>query len=1006
MADPKISQTNSTSLHQPSRSSYDSSSSYDPEGSTGGSSCEEPSNDDCDNSSLSELEEACSALQLDASYGSSTESLDGLADSHLHHHNQTLAESTEASTDSTTTPTTQSNSRALIDMRPLNAILLRDHLASAHNAESLMVATCDHKLLPCYSQAQDLMVPTLSPQEQAQFSPQEQIQELAQLLPQEQAQFSPPCSPCPALGSTSQAPPDIDGLVLTPSASNGTQSHTMATLPARTIKKFVQNYEDMPAAIRAFIRWFLSHEGRRFYVMNPIMANYIEGTTKYDRLTAIDHHQHDLTRRLCSTSMFSLTICMASSEHQHWIHASNSLCSFLASEYAFTAPPDSSIIDTDAIAFRTMNHQLDMEKAEIDYDSEGDFFNTFCDFNDDPDMPELDSGSDKDEIPEMEDLSLRTRAPDYSTRHNYRRCSTSSESSDDPYAIFDTTIVDGVEYNLEGESHNGTRTSVSYVGSADATRKLSKDRKMRDAIHSRQSSLRSLLTTTLTQWLRAPTVVIAQSDSIAACVNNWITNFSAHTALANRAAVMAFRMVNYRFANDRSAHTAVIKARNLQLLRTRRAVNQDLLERKAPNLLFIPSIMTLLQDSAPFCLLKRRRLQQHRSYLRSLMLEWMAQVADVSLRTAIIVGLLYEQYNAYLADLLQAWRLHLPYYPNHVMFIEFRCQQLRRALHSCHNAYLSSLLQIWLQRAQTLPAISQLNLANSGSPCNDVPLRGHHDTDDDDTSFSLREITHTLLQLSQTNREFLAHASFIDWGDSAADAPCSKWKQICSIWDSASNTCLINPNLIRSHWKWASRAKRLVTGVGGKQTECYGIVIVPIMSTFAGEILYVCSTVVDFHPIIDFMYGLDFQESHRAIFDPANYRVYLGALKETIRLDKLRKVRARLNAEPIGMVSICGGCDPPLGMALMMGFKVCFYLSIEKYEHTRSVAKGIYPQIIHVEPHDLMEIDIARLSQRIIDLKVSKVALTSGCPLHSLVSIERVSSWFQSPSRATGNAHC
>ena len=41
MADPEISQTNSTSLQQPSRSSYDSSSSYDPEGSTGGSSCEE-----------------------------------------------------------------------------------------------------------------------------------------------------------------------------------------------------------------------------------------------------------------------------------------------------------------------------------------------------------------------------------------------------------------------------------------------------------------------------------------------------------------------------------------------------------------------------------------------------------------------------------------------------------------------------------------------------------------------------------------------------------------------------------------------------------------------------------------------------------------------------------------------------------------------------------------------------------------------------------------------------
>ena len=111
-------------------------------------------------------------------------------------------------------------------------------------------------------------------------------------------------------------------------------------------------------------------------------------------------------------------------------------------------------------------------------------------------------------------------------------------------------------------------------------------------------------------------------------------------------------------------------------------------------LLFVPSFMTLLRDSAPFCLLNRKRLQQHRNYLRSLMLEWMAHVTYVSLRTAIIVGLLYEQYNVCLTGLLQAWRLHVPYYPNHAMFIEFRCLQLRRALHTCHNAYLSALLQI------------------------------------------------------------------------------------------------------------------------------------------------------------------------------------------------------------------------------------------------------------------------------------------------------------------------
>ena len=147
-------------------------------------------------------------------------------------------------------------------MRPLNAIILRDHLASASDTDSLMVAMCD-------------AAPRFYPLS------------------------------------------DNGGLVRASTASNGTRPHTMAPCPASTIKKLALNYEDMPAAIRAFTRWLLSHEGRQFYMTNPTLANYIEGITKYDMLTAIDHHQHDLTRSLCSTSMFSLTICITSSEHQH-----------------------------------------------------------------------------------------------------------------------------------------------------------------------------------------------------------------------------------------------------------------------------------------------------------------------------------------------------------------------------------------------------------------------------------------------------------------------------------------------------------------------------------------------------------------------------------------------------------------------------------------------------------------------------------------------------------------
>ena len=57
---------------------------------------------------------------------------------------------------------------------------------------------------------------------------------------------------------------------------------------------------------------------------------------------------------------------------------------------------------------------------------EGAFFNSFCDFNDDPDIPELESGSDSDEMPEMEDLSLRTKVLDYrggGEKRPFLRCS-------------------------------------------------------------------------------------------------------------------------------------------------------------------------------------------------------------------------------------------------------------------------------------------------------------------------------------------------------------------------------------------------------------------------------------------------------------------------------------------------------------------------------------------------------------------------------------------------------
>ena len=65
--------------------------------------------------------------------------------------------------------------------------------------------------------------------------------------------------------------------------------------------------------------------------------------------------------------------------------------------------------------------------------------------------------------------------------------------------------------------------------------------------------------------------------------------------------------------------------------------------------------------------------------------------------------------------------------------------------------------------------------------------------------------SHSLLTASNSNREFLAHAVFLDDSSSPTEPPCSSVLQVCALWDSGSNTCLITPNNVKPHWHWVSR---------------------------------------------------------------------------------------------------------------------------------------------------------------------------------------------------------
>ena len=242
-------------------------------------------------------------------------------------------------------------------------------------------------------------------------------------------------------------------------------------------------------------------------------------------------------------------------------------------------------------------------------------------------------------------------------------------------------------------------------------------------------------------------------------------------------------------------------------------------------------------------------------------------------------------------------------------------------------------------------------------------------------------LEHSLLTAANANREFLAHAVFVDNTSSKADVPCSQWKQICALWDSASNTCLISPRIVKSHWQWVSRNAEEVVGVGGRSTTSRGIVMVPLQLVHSGKVKLVCCTVIDFHKIIDILFGLDYQFTHACIFDPSNFRVYDRLSKETVRLDYINKVKARLMSPPIHFLSICGGMDPAFGMALNMGFRVAKYFSYEKYDLVRQVAAAIYPDIVHLEPHDFMLVkDFSVLITMLLAQGITRLCFTTGFP--------------------------
>ena len=221
---------------------------------------------------------------------------------------------------------------------------------------------------------------------------------------------------------------------------------------------------------------------------------------------------------------------------------------------------------------------------------------------------------------------------------------------------------------------------------------------------------------------------------------------------------------------------------------------------------------------------------------------------------------------------------------------------------------------------------------------------------------------------AQSNQAFMGHCVFLlpHKGDLSIDG-----NQALTCWDSMSNITLITTRVLNNKWN-IKPYKYDIIGVGGQKVSCEGICTAPVKLVWGGYTHEITAVVVDFHPYIDLMFGLDFISSHSVRPDFANWRIYIDSCKETCRLDLVQKVHARLKSEPKSFISFCGGLEPAIAVALEMGWRIAHYWSIEMSPMVRQIAKAVFPQIEYIGA-DLNQAEPADVNGHITSIGVKKV---------------------------------
>jgi hypothetical protein len=220
-----------------------------------------------------------------------------------------------------------------------------------------------------------------------------------------------------------------------------------------------------------------------------------------------------------------------------------------------------------------------------------------------------------------------------------------------------------------------------------------------------------------------------------------------------------------------------------------------------------------------------------------------------------------------------------------------------------------------------------------------------------------------------------------------------RWHQAMCCIDTLSQINMISPAFLDSipfPWDYVAPPSS-VLGAGGSTSSTKGEVLIGSYSlVYRGQTSPIRCTVIDIPDKIDLVLGLPEIKRLRLAPFLHDYRAYVLAYKETIRLDDLRRIRRRLNSAPWNIMSLCGGIEPQISTLLELGIHIGRYYSIEFSVNARQASTAYYPAIVHLTPHNLVEFSQNNSISQLDHTEIH--AIFAGFPCQSLSNNENGSS--------------